>query len=106
MTYHQWLDAFAGPGSTPQTYAYTFGNPLLAQRMLKHDLTVALRVPPKLVIIEKPDGSGTVVTYDDPASVMVVPSAPGQEVHSELIEAAGLGSRKFETLVRAITRVD
>ena len=74
--------------------------------MLKYDLTVALHVPPKIAIIEKPDGSGTRVTYDDPASVIAVPDVPGESVNPELIKAVGALSQKLEALVTIVTKVD
>ena len=105
-TYHKWLNAYNGRTDTPQTYGYIFGNPLVAQTMLRHDLTVALHVPPKIVVIEKADGSGTRIAYDDPASVIAVPSASGENVNPELAEAAGVLSRKFEALMERITKAD
>ncbi|KAM5546114.1 hypothetical protein V8D89_000240 [Ganoderma adspersum] len=105
-TYHKWLNAYSGTTDTPQTYGYMFGNPLVAQTMLRHDLTVALHVPPKIVIVEKADGSGTRVVYDDPASVIAIPSASGGSVNPQLAEAAEVLSRKFEALVQTITKVD
>ena len=104
--YHKWLNAYNGTTDTPQTYGYVFGNPLVAQTMLRHDLTVALHVPPKIVVVEKADGSGTRVAYDDPASVIAVPSASGESVKPELAEAAGVLSRKFEALIQKITKAD
>ena len=106
MTYHRWLNAYKGATDTPQTYGYLFGNPLVAQTMLRHDLTAALHVPPKIVIVEKADGSGTRVVYDDPASIIAVPSVSGESVNPELVEAAEMLSRKFEALIETITKAD
>ena len=106
LTFQNWLNAYNGNTNTPQTYAYIFGNPLVAQTMLKYDLTVALHVPPKIAIIEKADGSGTRVTYDDPASIIAVPEAPGENVNHELTRAAEALSRKLETLIQTITKAD
>ena len=103
-TYHKWLNAYKDTTDTPQTYGYLFGNPLVAQTMLRHDLTVALHVPPKIIIVEKADGSGTRVVYDDPASIIAVPSASGENVNPELAEAAEVLSQKFEALIQMITK--
>ncbi|KAI1792668.1 hypothetical protein LXA43DRAFT_309718 [Ganoderma leucocontextum] len=105
-SYHKWLNAYNGTTDTPQTYGYVFGNPLVAQTMLRYELTAALHVPPKVVIVEKADGSGTKVTYDDPASVIAVPTASGGSVDRELVKAAEVLSRKFEALIQKITKAD
>ncbi|KAI1787135.1 hypothetical protein LXA43DRAFT_896724 [Ganoderma leucocontextum] len=104
--YHKWLNAYNGTTDTPQTYGYVLGNPLIAQTMLRHDLTVVIHVPPKIVIVEKADGSGTRVTYDNPASVIAVPTASGERVDPELAEAAVVLSGKFEALIQRITKAD
>ncbi|TBU30425.1 hypothetical protein BD311DRAFT_659279 [Dichomitus squalens] len=106
MAYHNWLNAYHGTADTPQTYAYIFGNPLIAQTMLKYDLNVALHVPLKIVIVERLDGSGTRVAYDDPASVIAVPKASGLGLDPELTKAAEALSQKLETLIQTITRAD
>lgn len=105
-TYHHWLNAYNGTTDTPQTYSYTLGNPLVAQTILRHDLTAALHIPPKIIIVKKADGSGTWVAYDDPASVIAVPTVSGESVNPELAEAAEVLSRKFEALIQTITKVD
>ena len=74
--------------------------------MLRHDLTVALHGPPKIIIVEKADGSGTQVTYDDPVSVFAVPATSGHDVNPELSEAAGVLSQKLEILIQGITKAD
>ncbi|OBZ76633.1 hypothetical protein A0H81_03098 [Grifola frondosa] len=81
--HHRWLDTYLGAKGTPVTYVYTIGNPLIAQTMLRHDLTAGLNVPVKILILEKADGSGTKVIYDDPASIIPV-TLSGGIVNEEL----------------------
>ncbi|KAI0672147.1 hypothetical protein C8Q78DRAFT_729407 [Trametes maxima] len=107
ISHHNWLGTYTGnPGSVPQAVVYTFGNPLLAQAMLRHDLTVGLHVPPKLLVLENADQRGTKVVYDDPAALIPVPSrgiAAGEDVNAELRATAEKLSAKVEELVKAIT---
>ncbi|KAI0649756.1 hypothetical protein C8Q79DRAFT_997802 [Trametes meyenii] len=107
ISHHNWLGTYTGsPGSVPQAVVYTFGNPLLAQAMLQHDLAVGLHVPPKLLVLENADRRGTRVIYDDPAALIPVPSpatAAGEGVNAELRTTAEELSAKVEELVKAIT---
>ena len=86
--YHKWLDVYTGTTDTPQTYSYLFGNPLVAQTMLRHDLAVALHISGKIVIVEKADGTWTRVAYDGPASIIAIPRANGESVNPELANAS------------------
>ncbi|KAI0752599.1 TT1751-like protein [Daedaleopsis nitida] len=103
--YHRWMNAYTGNASTPATYVYMLGNPLIAQGMLRHDVVGALHIPPRILVSEKPDGSGTRVVYDDPASVIAVPGSEGGSVDEELKSAAEGLSQKLEHLVQTVVRV-
>lgn len=100
------MNAYTGTTSTPATYVYTFGNPLIAQGMLRHDINGALHIPPRILVSEKADGTGTRVVYDDPLSVIAVPAKDGDAVNSELRSVAEGLSRKLEQLVRTIVRME
>ncbi|KAI8989018.1 TT1751-like protein [Trametes punicea] len=102
LVHHRWLSTYTGSSSTPRTVIYTFGNPIIAQTLLRRDLAAGLHVPLKLMLLEDADGNGTRVIYDDPASVVPIPSAPGQSVDDELKKAAEGLSAKVEMLVKTI----
>ena len=103
--YHRWMNTYFGTTNTPQTYVYVLGNPLIAQTMLQHDLSGALHIPPRILVTEKADRSGTRVIYDDPASTIPVPLSEGNTVNSELQAAGGSLGEKLEGLIRAIVNV-
>ncbi|KAI9060040.1 TT1751-like protein [Trametes sanguinea] len=102
ITHHRWLDTYNGSTGTPQAIVYTFGNPLIAQTMLRHDLAAGLHIPPKLMLFEDAAGDGTKIIYDDPASVIAVMSEPGAAINEELAHAAKSLSAKIEQLVETI----
>ncbi|RDX52440.1 hypothetical protein OH76DRAFT_157358 [Lentinus brumalis] len=100
--YHRFLNAYFGTTSTPQTYVYVFGNPLIAQSMLKHDLTGALHVPLSVLITEKADGTGTKIVYDDPTSTIPVPASQGGPVNADLQAATDQLTQKLEKLLQTV----
>ncbi|KAH9903263.1 TT1751-like protein [Cubamyces lactineus] len=102
VVHHRWLGTHTGSTHIPKAVVYIFGNPLIAQTMLQHDLAAGLNIPPKLMLLEKADGSGTKVIYDDPASIIAVPSY-GQNVNGALKQAAEGLSDKVEELVKSVT---
>ena len=104
VSYHNWLNAYVGSNTTPKTYVYAIGNPLIAQGMLQHDLVGALHVPPRILISELPDGKGTKVVYDDPAAMILVPSIPGGSVNAEMKSVAEGLSQKLDALMQTITK--
>ena len=63
------------------------------------------RMPGAPQTSEKPDGSGTRVVYDDPASVIAVPGNEGDNVNEELKSVAEGLSEKLESLVQKIVVV-
>ncbi|KAF5370048.1 hypothetical protein D9758_001106 [Tetrapyrgos nigripes] len=80
MRHDVWMKYYKD--DVPQAIVYTIGNPVIAQTMLKHDMRGAYNIPPRVLVLEKPDGSGTRVLYHLPSSVMVLEDGP------ELREAA------------------
>ncbi|KAJ7744502.1 hypothetical protein DFH07DRAFT_834543 [Mycena maculata] len=91
-----WLQFFS---STPRVVVYVIGNPLIAQTMFQHDLRGAFNIPPRLLVLEKADGTGTEVRYHLPSSVMVL------DDNAKLRAAAEALDIKLESLVERITAV-
>ncbi|KAI0357709.1 TT1751-like protein [Trametes cingulata] len=104
IAHHRWLNTYKGSSDTPQTAVYTFGNPLIAQSLLQRELAAGLHVPPKLLLLENTDGGGSCVIYDDPASILPLPSRDGA-IDEELKEAAELLSSKVERLVKIVVGI-
>ncbi|KAI0324543.1 TT1751-like protein [Cubamyces sp. BRFM 1775] len=101
FVHHRWLSTYTESTNTPKAVVYVFGNPLIAQAMLQRDLAAGLNIPPKLMLLEKTDGGGTKIVYDDPASLIAVP-AYGQVVDDTLKRAAEDLSVKVEALVKTV----
>ncbi|KAH9848156.1 TT1751-like protein [Lenzites betulinus] len=102
VVHNRWLKAYTG-APVPGTAVYTFGNPLIAQTMLQYDLAAGLHIPPKLLLLENADGSGTRIIYDDPSSHIPVPSGEtGEGLDDELKKAAEALSAKVEALVAVV----
>lgn len=68
---HNKLLKFADGIDKPGIVVYTFGNPLVAQAILKFNPLAAYSIPPRLLILEKHDGA--MVSYHLPSTVMGVP---------------------------------
>lgn len=100
--HHRWLKTYTGASAVPSTVVYTFGNPLIAQTILQRDLAAGLHIPPKLLLLEKVDGSGTRIIYDDPTSQILVPSEVADD--DQLKEAAEGLSVKVQALVHTILK--
>jgi len=99
--FHNWRNAYHGTTQTPKTVQYTFGNPLVAETMIRHDTFAALHVPPRMLVAEKSDHTGTQVIYMLPSSVIAVSS--GGNVSGDLKAAAEALDEKVERLVRRVT---
>lgn len=86
--------------NTPQAVMYVLGNPLIAQSILQHDLRVANNVPPRVLVLEKADGTGTDIIYHLPSSVMVLDdntAAEGLKIATQALD------KKLESLIERIT---
>jgi len=97
MVHSQWLDTYHGIDTTPVTRLYTFGNPLIAQGILGQDLRAALNIPPRLLVTEKEDHSGTKVLYHLPSSTMVI------DDNAHMREVVATLDAKVEKLVVKVT---
>lgn len=84
----------------PSTVVYTIGNPLIAQKIMKHNLFAAYSIPPRLLILGKPD-VGTTVSYYLPSSVMGQPEGGENPVLDAYLQDL---DNKLETLVKRITK--
>ncbi|EMD35943.1 hypothetical protein CERSUDRAFT_115892 [Gelatoporia subvermispora B] len=104
IKHHDWLNAWTGntTNPVPEIHVYTLGNPLIAQTMLRHELATGLHVPPRILVLEKEDRSGTLVVYDLPSSI-ISPGLSGR-VNEELKKAAEGLDEKLERLVTKVTR--
>lgn len=98
--HHRLLDIYQGVDDTPKAVVYTIGNPLIAQTILRHNIRAALEIPPRLLILEKPDRKGTQILYHLPSSVMTLDGDP------ELTSAVEALDAKLEKLVSTITAIE
>ena len=65
---------YEGEESFDQAWTFIFGNPILAKDILKHDMSVGLYIPPK-ILVQEIKGGGTRILYQAPTS-WVGPDAP------------------------------
>ena len=85
----------------PSALLYTIGNPLIAQMILKYNILAAYNIPPRLLILEKPDKIGTTVSYYLPSSIMGQPEGGEDPIlHANLHNL----DVRLETLVERITK--
>jgi len=73
---------------------------LIAQQILKISRLAAYSLPPKLLVCEKPDGSGTIVAYHLPSSIMALPGADSDPELQRRLEELDV---KVEKLAESIT---
>ena len=85
-----WLPRF---GINQRVVRLILGNPLYAITMIRHDITAGLFAPVELLVAEKSDRRGTIVTYVRPSSLMVI------EDNVPLLEAARALDAKMAALV-------
>lgn len=81
---------------------YTIGNPLLAQKIIPHNAWAAVCIPPRLLIVENTDSSGTSVFYQVPSSIMGL-TALEEKNSEELQKTLAEVDKKVEALVLKIT---
>lgn len=104
LPHHNWLNAYFDTTQTPETYVYVLGNPLIAQGMLRHDITAGLQIPPRILVVENKDRHGTKIIYDMPSSMMAV-AAPGQVLNAEVKRAAEDLDNRLEALISKIATI-
>ncbi|KAH9933085.1 hypothetical protein B0H21DRAFT_699568 [Amylocystis lapponica] len=103
ISHHNWLRGYTGNPDVPEIHLYQFGNPLVAQTMLQYDLRAGLHVPPRLLVLEKADHSGTQVVWVSPSTLIAVPQ--NGVAHAQLKEAAEVLDAKVERMVAKVTAV-
>lgn len=102
QAFHGWRNAYYDQAvQVPKATQYILGNPFIAETMIVHDLYVPLNVPPRILVVEKEDKSGTQVVYYQPSSIIAV--SAGGKVKPELKVAAEALDTKLEVLVRGVT---
>jgi len=82
---------------------YMIGNPLIAQALIERNPEAALNIPPRLLLLEKPNKAGTKVIYHLPSSIMNVSTEMSQpdEPMKAALEAL---DHKLEQLILSITQ--
>jgi uncharacterized protein (DUF302 family) len=86
----------------PSALLYTFGNPLIAQTILKYNILAGYNIPLRLLILEKPDEIGTTVSYYLPSSVFGQAEGEGEDpILHAVIQDLDI---RLETLVERITK--
>ncbi|KAG7097021.1 hypothetical protein E1B28_004414 [Marasmius oreades] len=101
MRHDNWLKFY--DEKTPLVAVYSIGNPMIAKHLVSStfDLRAAYNIPPRLLILEKEDRTGTYVLYYLPSSVM---SLNGDE--GNFVAAVRALDEKLERLVIEVTKVD
>ncbi|KZT63144.1 hypothetical protein DAEQUDRAFT_783064 [Daedalea quercina L-15889] len=100
-SFENWRNAYHNQTvQVPKARQYILGNPLIAETMIAHDPYVPLGVPPRVLVAEKTDKSGTQIVYYLPSSIIAV-SVDGN-VKPELKAAAEILDAKLEALVTTI----
>jgi uncharacterized protein (DUF302 family) len=88
-----WLRVF---GIERKVLRLTFGNPMIAYTMLKHDVGAGLFAPVEVLLVENETKVGSTLTYDLPSSLMVIEHNP------PLLEAARILDRKLAELIERV----
>jgi len=73
----RWLQLYGVPAKVKQ---YTYGNPLLAYTMVKHDVGACFQVPFRVMIYETSEGEAR-IAYDLPSTLM-------SRLHNDAIDEA------------------
>lgn len=95
MDHGRWLGFY---GTSAKLKKYLFGNPIVAETLLRHDSRAGLHVPLALLIYEDADGHGC-VAYDLPSSILRFIDNP------ELQEAAAALDAKVTSFTEKLTGV-
>lgn len=93
LDHGRWLNFY---GHQAKAKKYVYGNPIVAETMLRHDLRAGLQVPLSIMIWEGPDGHAR-VSYDLPSSTMGFIDNP------DLAKAAGALDAKVIAFVEELT---
>ena len=97
VRHDEWLNLYQGEAVHPTAIVYTIGNPLIAQTIMQHDIRAGYMIPPRLMILEKADRTGTLVIYHLPSSVMALTDNPALKAAVQAVD------NKLDKLVTSIT---
>jgi hypothetical protein len=75
---------------------------MFAQKIIPHNPWAAVCIPPRLLVVEHPDRSGTSVFYQVPSTIMGATALEGQN-SEELQRTLEAVDQKVEALVVRIT---
>ncbi|MET9176526.1 DUF302 domain-containing protein [Streptomyces misionensis] len=95
MDHGRWLGFYGTPVKAKK---YVYGNPVVAETILRYDTRAGLQVPLSILIYEDADGHGC-VTYDLPSSTM------GFTENPKLHQAAAALDAKLISFVEKLTGV-
>ncbi|KAF8076325.1 hypothetical protein FPV67DRAFT_1776861 [Lyophyllum atratum] len=95
MNHHKWMNIYQEADSS-SAVVYVIGNPLTAETFMRYDIRSGYGIPPRLMVVESADRSGTTVFYQLPSSLV-------DGFHNAELKAAIL--LVDEKLERMITRV-
>jgi uncharacterized protein (DUF302 family) len=91
-----WLPKF---GINRRTVRWILGNPLIAITMIRHDITAGLFAPVEILVTEKEDKNGTIISYVRPSTLMVIAE------NKALLDAATSLDTKLDALVSKASAV-
>ncbi|ESK97627.1 hypothetical protein Moror_17489 [Moniliophthora roreri MCA 2997] len=97
MQHDTWLKLY--DDNAPFIAVYTIGNPTIAQGIMKHDRRAAYNIPPRLLVLEKEDRTGTQLIYHLPSSVMVL-----DDSNTELTANVKALDKKLDQLMVEVTK--
>jgi uncharacterized protein (DUF302 family) len=97
-------DGSAGSANkdSPLLVTYTIGDPLFAQKIISRNSWAAVCIPPRLVVVEKADRSGTSVYFHTASSIMSMAAHEGER-DEELEKILAALDMKLEALIMHIT---
>jgi uncharacterized protein (DUF302 family) len=88
-----WLQRY---GLRLKSLRWIFGNPLIAETIIRHDATAGLFVPLELLFTELPHGNGCSITYVIPSSLIAI------DDNAPLAAAAKRLDNKLEALMASV----
>ncbi|KAJ3999551.1 hypothetical protein F5050DRAFT_934607 [Lentinula boryana] len=92
---HNWINYYK-PG-TGSVVVYVIGNPVIAQTMMVEDIRSSFNIPPRVLVVEKENNSGTEIHYHLPSAVYAISDNPALKAAAESLDG------KLEALIRKVT---
>ncbi|KAJ3723030.1 hypothetical protein EV361DRAFT_643481 [Lentinula raphanica] len=91
---HNWINYYK-PG-TGSVVVYVIGNPVIAQTMMVEDIRASFNIPPRVLVVEKEDKTGTEIHYHLPSAVYAISDKPALKAAAESLDG------KLEALIRKV----